>query len=214
MCRGRHRLSRFAGDLRWTSIIRLERSNFPTSWAHFCVRRSRPETRSGRRQPKEECFLFPSSRISRAGHARWPVEFVPAEPAEDQPGTRLTNLEYAPLAEITGRIPWSPEVFNCNSPDSGNMEILQLCATPDQRERWLNPLLDGAMRSCFSMTEPATASWIPPTWRQRSGGMEITIAFAAGSGSRPAPGIRTAASRSSWDAAIPAKPAKRTSVFQ
>src|SRR6202521_1805371 len=77
---------------------------------------------------------------------------------EDQPGTRLTNLEYAPLAEITGRIPWSPEVFNCNSPDSGNMEILQLCATPDQRERWLNPLLDGAMRSCFSMTEPATAS--------------------------------------------------------
>ena len=80
---------------------------------------------------------------------------------EDQPGTRLTNLEYAPLAEITGRIPWSPEVFNCNSPDSGNMEILQLCATPDQRERWLNPLLDGAMRSCFSMTEPATASSDP-----------------------------------------------------
>ena len=85
---------------------------------------------------------------------------------EDQPGTRLTNLEYAPLAEITGRIPWSPEVFNCNSPDSGNMEILQLCASPDQRERWLDPLLDGTMRSCFSMTEPATASWIPPTWRQ------------------------------------------------
>jgi alkylation response protein AidB-like acyl-CoA dehydrogenase len=48
--------------------------------------------------------------------------------------------------------------FNCNSPDSGNMEIVQLCATPDQRERWLNPLLDGAIRSCFSMTEPATAS--------------------------------------------------------
>jgi Acyl-CoA dehydrogenase, N-terminal domain/Acyl-CoA dehydrogenase, middle domain len=80
---------------------------------------------------------------------------------EDQPGTRLTNLEYAPLAEMTGRIPWSPEVFNCNSPDSGNMEILQLCATPEQRERWLNPLLDGAIRSCFSMSEPATASSDP-----------------------------------------------------
>jgi len=62
---------------------------------------------------------------------------------------------------MTGRIPWSPEVFNCNSPDSGNMEILQLCATPEQRERWLNPLLDGAIRSCFSMSEPATASSDP-----------------------------------------------------
>jgi acyl-CoA dehydrogenase len=81
----------------------------------------------------------------------------------DQPGTRLTNLQYAPLAEITGRVPWSPEVFNCNSPDSGNMEILQLAATPEQRERWLDPLLDGKIRSCFSMTEPGTASSDPTT---------------------------------------------------
>jgi Acyl-CoA dehydrogenase, N-terminal domain/Acyl-CoA dehydrogenase, middle domain len=76
---------------------------------------------------------------------------------DDQPGARLTNLEYAPVAEVTGRIPWSPEVFNCNSPDSGNMEILQISASPAQRERWLNPLLEGSIRSCFSMTEPATA---------------------------------------------------------
>jgi acyl-CoA dehydrogenase len=82
---------------------------------------------------------------------------------KDQPGTRLCNLEYAPLAEITGRVPWSPEVFNCNSPDSGNMEILQLAATPEQREQWLNPLLQGSIRSCFSMTEPATASSDPTT---------------------------------------------------
>jgi acyl-CoA dehydrogenase len=88
--------------------------------------------------------------------------FLPSLRA-DQPGTRLTNLEYAPLAEITGRVPWSPEVFNCNSPDSGNMEILQLCASPEQRERWLNPLLAGSIRSCFSMTEPATASSDPTT---------------------------------------------------
>ena len=80
---------------------------------------------------------------------------------DDQPGQRLTNLEYAPLAEITGRIPWSPEVFNCNSPDSGNMEILQISASPEQRARWLNPLLEGSIRSCFSMTEPATASSDP-----------------------------------------------------
>ena len=81
----------------------------------------------------------------------------------DQPGTRLSNLEYAPLAEITGRYPWSPEVFNCNSPDSGNMEILQISATQAQREQWLNPLLDGSIRSCFSMTEPGTASSDPTT---------------------------------------------------
>jgi acyl-CoA dehydrogenase len=80
---------------------------------------------------------------------------------DDQPGERLTNLEYAPLAEITGRIPWSPEVFNCNSPDSGNMEILQISASPEQRARWLDPLLEGSIRSCFSMTEPATASSDP-----------------------------------------------------
>jgi len=82
---------------------------------------------------------------------------------EGQPGTRLTNLQYAPLAEIMGRIPWSAEIFNCNSPDSGNMEILQLCATPEQRDRWLDPLLEGRIRSCFSMTEPDTASSDPTT---------------------------------------------------
>jgi acyl-CoA dehydrogenase len=92
-------------------------------------------------------------------HGLWNL-FLPSL-RKDQPGIRLTNLEYAPLAEITGRFPWSPEVFNCSSPDSGNMEILQLCATPEQRERWLNPLLDGTIRSCFSMTEPATASSDP-----------------------------------------------------
>ena len=80
---------------------------------------------------------------------------------DGQPGERLANLEYAPVAEVTGRIPWSPEVFNCNSPDSGNMEILQISASPEQREQWLNPLLEGSIRSCFSMTEPATASSDP-----------------------------------------------------
>src|SRR3974377_2115012 len=59
---------------------------------------------------------------------------------EDEPGTRLSNLEYAPLAEIMGRVPWSSEVFNCSAPATGNMEILHMFATPKQREQWLTPL--------------------------------------------------------------------------
>ena len=80
------------------------------------------------------------------------------ELAADEPGTRLSNLEYAPLAEIMGRLFWAPEVFNCQAPDVPNMIALQNYATSEQKQRWLRPLLEGETRSAFGMTEPDVAS--------------------------------------------------------
>ncbi len=85
--------------------------------------------------------------------------FLPGETGGAQLGAGLTNLQYAPLAEITGRVGrLAPAALNCSAPDTGNMEVLAMFGSPEQQERWLTPLLDGAVRSAFAMTEPDVAS--------------------------------------------------------
>ena len=105
----------------------------------------------------------------------------------DELGLRLTNLEFAPLAEIIGKLLWASEVFNCSTPDTGNMDLLNLFATPEQSKRWLKPLLNGDIRSCFAMSEPDSASSDRAIFRPASSPTAMTTSSTATSSSSPAP---------------------------
>jgi acyl-CoA dehydrogenase len=110
---------------------------------------------------RDDSWDIPASitEVRRQGKAAglWNF-FLPGEHAEYN-GAGLTNLQYAPIAELTGRsIQLAPQAFNCAAPDTGNMEVLHMFGTPEQKERYLSPLLEGEIRSAFAMTEPDVAS--------------------------------------------------------
>lgn len=138
-----------------------------------------------------------------------PVPSVDSAEAAGYKGGGLTNQEYAPLAEIMGRVPWSSEVFNCSAPDTGNMETIARYGSTELKERWLKPLLEGKIRSAFAMTEPEVASSDATNicTRIERQGDEYVI-----NGHKwwiSGPAIRAARSSSPWARPIPRHPSTR-----
>src|SRR5271170_1096176 len=120
--------------------------------AHVYPNESRFEEETAR-EPWKPTRIVEELKAKARSEGLWNL-FLPEDPS----GVGLSNLEYAPLCEIMGRSHMAPEVFNCSAPDTGNMEVLARYGTAEQKEKWLQPLLAGEIRSCFAMTEPDVAS--------------------------------------------------------
>ena len=141
-------------DFAYTEKVRALQSRvaaFMTAHVYPNEQRFHDEVNTGDRW--EPTKLIEELKVKARAEDLWNL-FLP----ESGHGAGLTNLEYAPLCEIMGRVHWAPEVFNCSAPDTGNMEVFARYGTPAQQERWLTPLLNGEIRSCFAMTEPDVAS--------------------------------------------------------
>ena len=133
-----------------TKILQSRLQKFMDAHIYPNERRFHEEVERDRWKPTR---IIEELKVKARAEGLWNL-FLP----NDERGAGLTNLEYAPLCEIMGRSHLAPEVFNCSAPDTGNMEVLARYGTPEQKEKWLTPLLAGEIRSCFSMTEPDVAS--------------------------------------------------------
>lgn len=116
------------------------------------------QTSDNRNDPQALAFVQ-ELRMKAKAMGLWNLFFPHLR--DDEPGIGLTNLEFATIFEEMGKIPWAAEVFNCNAPNTGNMELLHAAATEEQRQKWLRPLLEGECTSCFAVTEPQVASSDP-----------------------------------------------------
>jgi len=136
-------------------VIRAEVEQFFTKHVLPANSRWQQEAADGSAQPPVEVELRDRAKALGLWNMALP------RLTDDEPGMRLTNLEFTGVAEVLGRLEWASRVFNCHAPDVPNMELLQLFATEKQKQQWLKPLLEGEMGSAFAMTEPDVASSDP-----------------------------------------------------
>ena len=138
-------------ELRTKLLTFMDDYIYPNEHAHH----AEIEANRAKGNPWVPLKLIEELKVKARAQGLWNL-FLPRSPRAPDGG--LSNLDYAPLCEIMGRVYWAPEVFNCAAPDTGNMETLERYGTEEHKREWMDPLLRGEIRSCFAMTEPEVAS--------------------------------------------------------